>query len=86
LLEAGGIRARSEVPDGFEGSCAHAGASVAIGSDPTYLAALEARFAVAARHSRRVRFARIWVLVVEVVLVAVVLSSVPDWSSSRIAR
>jgi len=26
--------------------------------DPTYLAALEARFAVAARHSRRVRFAR----------------------------
>jgi len=27
-------------------------------SDPTYLAALEARFAVAARHSRRVRFAR----------------------------
>jgi lipopolysaccharide export system protein LptC len=27
--------------------------------DPTYLAALEARFAVAARHSRRVRFARI---------------------------
>lgn len=27
-------------------------------SDPTYLAALEARFAVAARHSRRVRFLR----------------------------